>query len=235
MARRELLGASALLAAGLMIAGCAGGSDTAAQTTTQSAAGQTTVAMETTAAMGTSEPGAPSEAPGPQSFGAGVDELRDGVWQVGDAGEVEFALSGGALSLTEVRPAQGWQHQVSDADADEIEVRFTQGDTQWKFEVELDDGALEITKKLQIRQAGGGAYQVGSAGEVSVEGDGSAVSLGEVRPSQGWSVTEQDVDSDEVEIEFRDGSGGKAQFQAESNNGGLEVEISQKREGPIPA
>lgn len=219
MARRELLSAAALLAVGLAVAGCASGADGAEMTP---------------AAPATASPTA-TAATGQDVFGEGADELRDGVWQIGDAGEVEFALKEGALSLIEVRPAEGWQHRVSDDDADEIEVHFTQGSTDWKLEVEIDASKMEISKEFRIKEADSGTYRVGSAGEVSFTSDGTTVTLGEVSPSPGWTVTEQDVSSDDIEIEFRNNSGGKAELEVEARGDSLKVEISQKITGPIPA
>lgn len=220
---------AALLAVAVASAGCASGS------TGDSAATVPSATQSTLAEDG----GAPADTAGPamaaQPFGDGVDELRDGIWRIADAGEVEFTLVDGALSLIEVRPAQGWQHRVSDDDDDEIEVRFTNGPVDWKLEVEIDDSTMEISKELKIRQADGGAYAVGSAAEVSFESDGSAVSLGEVSPSQGWEITEQEADSTDIEIEFRSDRGGKAEFEVESRDGLVEVEISQKLVGPIPS
>ncbi len=57
-------------------------------------------------------------------------ELRDGVWTVGDAGEVEFALENGVLSLVDVRPATGWAVEIDEEAADEIEVEFEQNATE---------------------------------------------------------------------------------------------------------
>lgn len=236
------------LAVALLAAGCAGdGAQQQAQEPAASTAAQTTAADSASASgTATGEPtstaagtasGSPASTGGPSSSAAGgaVDELRDGTWQVGDAGEVEFALANGALSLTEVRPADGWQQRVSDEKADEIEVHLTRDTTDWKFEVELDADNLEISKELEIKQAEGGTYRVGSAGEVSYDTDGTTVTLNDVRPSQGWTVTKRDESSDDIEIDFRnDDTGGSAEFEAEADDGAVELEISQKLTGPIP-
>lgn len=232
MARREFLSTAALLAVGMAIAGCASGSDGA--TATPASTSQSPQGGQGTTPRGTASPTA-TPVTGQDVFGDGVDELRDGVWQLGDAGEIEFALKEGALALIEVRPADGWQQRVSDDDADEIEVHFTRGSTDWKLEVEIDDSTMEISKELRIKLADGGTYQAGSAGEVSFTSNGTTVTLGEVSPSPGWTVAEQDVSSDDIEIEFRNDSGGKAELEVEARGGSVEVEISQKLSGPIPA
>lgn len=147
---------------------------------------------------------------------------------------MEFALDNGALSLTEVRPADGWQHRVSDEKPDEIEVHLTRDTTEWKFEVELDN-EMEISKELEIKQAQGDTYQVGSAGEVSFDSDESTVTLGELQPNEGWQVTKQDESSDDIEIDFTNSdTGATAEFEAELDNGSVELEINQKLTGPIP-
>lgn len=238
MKRGSVPGVSGLLAVGLLVTGCAGGGGGGgeqAAATTPAATGATAVQSptgtdETSAATSTSSPGTVL----PASSGGAVDELRDGTWQVGDAGEVEFALEGGALSLTEVRPAEGWQHRVADEQPDEIEAHFTRDATDWKFEVELDAETMEISKELEIEQAEGGTYQVGSAAEVSFDTDGSTVTLGDVRTNDGWTVVKQDESTDDIEIDFSNDIGGSAEFEVEAEDTGVGLEIDQKLTGSIP-
>lgn len=193
-------------------------------TTTQSSTGTQANSSTTTSASSPSGGGA----------GGAVDELRDGTWKVGEAGEVEFAVRNGALSLGAVRPNSGWQQRVADQKADEIEVHFTRENTKCKFEVELDGGSMKISKEVEIKRAAGGTYQVGNAAEVSFTTDGTRITLGDVRPANGWTVTKQDKSSDDIEIDFRNDTGGTAEFQAELDDGQVKVEIDQKLKGPIP-
>lgn len=164
-----------------------------------------------------------------------MDELRDGTWRIGEAGEVEFALQDGALSLTEVRPSDGWQQRVADENPEEIEVHLTRDTTDWKFEVEQDGATLEISKELGITDAEGGTYRVGDAGEVSFAADGETVTLGEVRINDGWTITKQNENTDDIEIDFtNDDTGATAEFETEFDNGSVGLEIDQKLTGPIP-
>jgi len=166
--------------------------------------------------------------------GVAVDEIRDGTWQVGDAGEVEFAMQSGALSLTEVRLADGWQQRVADEKADEIEIHFTQGDREWKFEVELERGSVQVSKELKIRGGASGEFQIGSAATLTLAVDGSTVTVGDVTPASGWRVVKQDESPDDVELSFRNASGdGTAEFEAETGGSGVKIEISQKLRGPL--
>lgn len=235
MARRELLSAVALLAAGLVLVGCASGSDGSTDSPMPSGSQSALTEEGATDTDSAATDGATANpATRQDAFSDGVDELRDGVWQIGDAGEVEFAFSNGDLSLTGVRPAEGWHHRVSDDDADELQVNFTRGTTEWKFEVEIDDSTMEISKELTLTSADAGTYLVGSAGEVSFDSDGSTVTTGEVTAREGWTVVTRDESSTDIEIEFRDDRGGKAEFEVEVRSGDLEVEIHQKFTGPVP-
>jgi hypothetical protein len=77
------------------------------------------------------------------------------VYEVGDAGEVEVRRGtdgdddddddGGSLylELVDVRPNDGWTHEVEEDDDDEIEIVFRSGDREVKFDLEVDDGQLE--------------------------------------------------------------------------------------------
>lgn len=235
MRRRTVPGISGLLVAGLLVTGCAGGGGGGEQAATGTDAAQIpTGAEETSGTTDTASPTSAAPSTQPQSSGGAVDELTDGTWQVGEAGEVEFALQDGALSLTEVRPADGWQQRVAGEDPDEIEVHLTRDATDWKFEVEVD-GDMEISKELEIKGAESGTYQVGDAAEVSFDTDGSTVSLGDVRTNDGWAVTKQDESTDDIEIDFRnDGTGASAEFEAEVDGGQVGLEIDQKLTGPIP-
>ena len=133
----------------------------------------------------------------------------------------------------DVRPSSGWDQRVADEKADEIEVHFTRGGTDWKFEVELDRDNMEVSKEQEIRQADAGTYPVGDAGEVDFRADGDSLTLGDVRTNEGWEVTKRDESTDEIEIDFVRGDA-TAEFEAETGSGGIELEIDQKVTGPIP-
>lgn len=219
----------------MVITGCSSGSDsdTSAQPTPQTT---TSTAGATTNATPTETKDAPEA--GVVDFGEGVDELRDGTWKIGDAGEVEFTVQGRQLSLTDVRPAAGWDHRV-DVEDDEFDVYFTRGNLEWKFEVEVDDDddqdAFEIKKELKIRQAAAGEYRVGSAGTVSFSLDGANLKLDSATANSGWRITDRKEKSDEIEVDFEDDRSGEAEFEVDTHGGnGVEVEITQKREGPLP-
>lgn len=135
------------LTLGLLLAGCSG--------STEPSAAPTPAAPTSASVTSNAESGGSGDSTGAASDGSGgaVDEVRDGTWQVGDAGEVELAGEGGSLSLTEVRPAAGWQQRIAEEKPSEIEVHFTQGDQEWKFEFEAETGSagvkIEISQKLR--------------------------------------------------------------------------------------
>jgi len=71
----------------------------------------------------------------------------------------------------------------------------------------------------------GDVYRVGEAGQVELRHEGDTLELVEVRPADGWDYRVDDRDDDdEVEVTFR-GNGREVEFEAEVDDGRLEVEI----------
>jgi hypothetical protein len=62
-------------------------------------------------------------------------------------GSVTIRFANGALTLVAMNPASGWQGEVTQQKADDIEVRFSRADDEWRIRVRVDNGALrpEIT------------------------------------------------------------------------------------------
>jgi hypothetical protein len=63
-------------------------------------------------------------------------------------GSITVAVNGNALSLASSTPAAGFMAEVHDNGPSRVEVRFTNGDTDWRIRVELGSGGLtsEITQ-----------------------------------------------------------------------------------------
>ncbi len=76
-------------------------------------------------------------------IGFALDPAEAGRFEVGDAGSVEFSVTGTSLELVEVTTASGWDHTET-VESDEIEVAFQRDAEGWDFEVELDDGVLDL-------------------------------------------------------------------------------------------
>ena len=76
---------------------------------------------------------------------AAADAVQD-AFTVG--GSITVAVNGGALSLVSSSPAPGFGAEVHDNGPSRVEVRFTNGDTEWRIRIELGDGSLtqEITQ-----------------------------------------------------------------------------------------
>lgn len=154
------------------------------------------------------------------------NEVRDGVWAIGDAGEVEFQQENGGLTLLETRPESDWQVRTEE-ESDEIDAYFTQGNQEWHFEAEVDDGRLEIDLELDIDDAQPGLYEVGDAGSVEFDYYGSTLSLVDVQTNEGWQSSIEEEDSDEIEVDFaRDNV--EWDFEVEIDDGRLELEIDQE-------
>lgn len=161
-------------------------------------------------------------------------EIRDGVWTVGDGGEVEFNFRNGALEFVDARPNSGWQVEVDDQSSDEIEVYFRQDNVEWKIEIETDDSnTAEIEIDQEIRGARDGVYEVGNAGEVEFTNEGGRLTLVDARANEGWNVVIDEEDADEIEVDFTR-ENVRWDFDAEIDDGRLDVDIQQDITGPIP-
>jgi hypothetical protein len=95
---------------------------------------------------GTADTGGDADATGDAATGQVVDLTTavPGSWPVGDAGIVTFSLDGDRLVLDDVTTADGWTSRVEEEDADAIQVDFDRDGISWEFEVEVDDGRLEV-------------------------------------------------------------------------------------------
>lgn len=160
-------------------------------------------------------------------------EVRDGVWAVGDAGEVEFAVENGALQLVDARPSDGWRMDIDEQAPDEIEVDFERGNVEWEIEIETDGNRLEIEIDQDIDPAEAGAYEIGNAGIVEVSLGDAGLSLIEATPNEGWDYVIDEESSEEIEVEFTSGDV-KWDFDAEYDDGVLDIEIDQEIVGPVP-
>lgn len=171
----------------------------------------------------------------PADVGGPYGELRDGVWAIGPAGEVEFRVTGAdSLELINVQANDGWDITEQDVDSDSIEVDFRRGPVSFDFQVEMDDGVLEIEIDQDINPAQPGTFAVGEAATAPVSVDGSRLVLGDLSIMDGWNETSRDIDGDDLELDFRrDGSGFFElwEINADLDDGQLEIEVDYEIEG----
>ena len=247
---RRTIALALLPAAALALTACGGDQDQAAEP--GPAATLTTAAGDTTPTGGaTTSPTATATATGgdsgvvvagsalfgtPPDVGGPYGALRDGVWAVGPAGEVEFRVTGSdTLELVDVRVNDGWEITGQESDSDSIDVDYRQGPVDYQIEVEIDDGVLEIEIDQDIDPAEGGTFFIGEAGTADVTVDNGRLVLGAVTLKDGWTEVERDVD-DEVELDLRREGNGFFELwelQADLDDGGLDVEVDYEIEGPF--
>lgn len=229
-----------LLAAGLLSA-CGDDDGSASDTTLTSVPAVTTDTTdpETSdgAPAGTSDDeGDSSDTDGElaRSFIRAFDgELVDGVWEIDDAGVVEFSVVDNGLELGEVVAYEDWEFRVTEEESDEIEVEFRRAEHRYAFEVEYDDGVLQIEQDLDIDPAEPGTFEIGPVGVATIAVEGGTVSLTDLEVVDEWDVAEREESDDEVEIELRRDNV-KWSFEAELDNGRLEVQIDFEIEGRFP-
>ena len=164
----------------------------------------------------------------------GAMKVRDGTFWVDQAGTVEFQVNNNVLDLRDVSPKSGWEQRIAAQDPDDIEVHFLRGNVDWKFEVEIDPNKMEVSKEQDITQAKAGTYKVGDAGQVQFRSSGGTLTLINVQTNNGWKITKRDVSSDDIEIDFRQGTA-KAEFGAElDDSGGISLEDKPEAQGAGP-
>ncbi len=161
-------------------------------------------------------------------------EVRDGTWEVGEAGCVTFLADGDSIRLVSVHPREGWTPRVVREDGDRLEVEFTRGREERELEVRYRNGLLRVEIESEDEAAQPGRFTVGDAGEVEIAIDDGSLRLVEVATNPGWSMEVDEENPREVEVGFRQGEL-EWEFEAElSRRGRLEVEIEMEIEGPYP-
>ena len=230
----------------LVLAACGGPADGPLDTGPNPSLTETTQTTDSTDAAtdtATSGSGAAAAAGADGLFGTPADvggrygELRDGLWAIGLAGEVEFRVTGpDSLELIEARANDGWDITEQEVESDKIEVDFRRGPVSFDFEVEIDDGVLELEIDQDIDPAENGTFAVGEAATAPVSVDGGRLVLGDVSLADGWAEVSRDIDSDDVELDFRrDGDGFFElwELNAHVDDGRLKIEVDYEIEGRL--
>ncbi len=69
-----------------------------------------------------------------------------------------------------------------------------------------------------------GTWRIGDAGTVTFSVSDGALSLDDVTPADGWEVTEEEVDDDEIDVDF-ERSGETYEFQVDLEDGGTVLKV----------
>jgi hypothetical protein len=230
-----------LFAATALLAACSTGGDTDAIDLDSSASESAPEALEGDdgGAQAAQDPSSDGDAGSPEAEPATSGDVVDGTeavpgtWQVGDAGTVTFDVVDGALVLEDVSENEGWSVTDIEEAADEIEVDFRRDDVEVEIEIGLESGGtiLEIEIDTDIEDAEPGTYDLGDAGSFSFEVVDGVLELTDVTATDGWDLTEQDVEGDEIEIELRRGA---ARWDADVDlDGSVEVELDYEVAGQV--
>lgn len=246
---RNLTAIAILPAAALTLAACGSSERTvtdvgpaATLATTETTSPQASDAA-TDAATGTRTQGPADGAGGferalfgtPADVGGPYGALRDGIWAVGPAGEVEFRVTGpDTVELVDVRANDGWEVTEQESDSDSLDVDFRQGQVVFELQVEIDGGVLEIEIDQDIDPAEGGSFALGEAGTAQVTVADGRVVLGEVTLSDGWTEIKREAGDDDAELDLRregDGFFELWELQADLDDGRLDIEVDYEIEG----
>ncbi|MFA9446161.1 hypothetical protein [Egicoccus sp. AB-alg6-2] len=161
-----------------------------------------------------------------------ISRAVPGTWPVGDAGTVTWDVRDGALVLLDHTAAEGWETIVEEEDDDEIEVDFRRDGEAWDFEVELDDGRIEVDINYDRTDAEAGAYDLPDGGSFVFEADGDALTLTSIEAPDGWDVAEREEEGDEFSFDLVDGDR-RIDVEVELDDGRIEVEIDYRVVGDV--
>lgn len=233
MNRTKQSGVLAAVAAGALVLGACGSAAPAVGPVELSSAGP---------ASAVPGGGPPEQDPAQRSAPEDAQQAPDAVEQpsgpvtldgeylvdMGEVGSARFEVAGSRLALVELSPAPGFRVTGQDLDSDEIEIDLRNGPIEVELEVEIDDGRFDTELEIDRPAVPGPyIYTVGDAGTVTVDTDGRAVTLVGQDTAAGWvaTVDERGLARGEVEIVFRDDTGRVVAFDAEIDDGELEVDI----------
>lgn len=172
--------------------------------------------------------GTPAETGGPYS------ELRDGVWEIGAAGEVEFRVAGDDLELVEARANDGWTITEQQDGSNKIEVDYRSGPVSYDFEVELRRGVMKLQIDQKIEPAEPGTFAIGEAGTAPVSiADGQLV-LGDLSLEDGWTEAARDVNKNDFQVDLRRDGADLVELwklKGDLKRNKLEIEVDYEIEG----
>lgn len=80
-----------------------------------------------------------------------IDPAEAGSYEIGQAGTVDFGVSGDGLTLNDLSAADGWELRIDEESSDEIEFTLQSGAERWWVEIELDDGEIELEIDYRVR------------------------------------------------------------------------------------
>ncbi len=176
-----------------------------------------------------------------------------GIYPVDEAGTVEIAVGAAGLELITATPNEGFEISRTRTEPDNINVKFRAGSLEVEFEAELEDGALTVKVTREAvdesdddhssddpseddsstkAEASPNAdmtktFEAGSAGTVTISIAAGVLTLDGTTENDGWSITKTRTQSDEIKVEFSNGTD-EVEFEAELHNGQLETKTETK-------
>jgi hypothetical protein len=170
---------------------------------------------------------------------AGLTALELQTFDVLNAGRVVLEVGAGAVRLVEATAADGWTISGQEQESGEVEVDFSSDSEIVEFKAEWEDGGLELkvetrtstlptTVTSSVVDTEARVYRVGDAGTVTLLA-GPPLQLVGVQPHAGWTFSIEDETGREVEVYFLN-DGEKYEFEAEWDDGRLEIEIDRSDE-----
>lgn len=140
---------------------------------------------------------------------------------IGVAGSVELAVSGTSVSLIDVQVADGWNETNRSTSNDQVKLYMQSATGSVEVDAEIESGSvLEVEVDTKWQQPAGVYVESTIAGDVTIVFDGATVTIGAIDLLDGWAVTGQSGDSDDVEVNLANAStGDTVRIDAELDDG----------------
>ncbi len=152
---------------------------------------------------------------------ASGDDMATFATPIGAAGVVELAVSGDSVALIDVQLSDGWDETNRSTSDGEIELDLRSATTSIDVDAEIESNTvLEVEVDTEWQMAAGAYIESTIAGDVTLVFDGDAVTVAAIDLVDGWTVTGQSGDDDEITVTLTHASSGDTvRIDAEFDDG----------------
>lgn len=116
---------------------------------------------------------------------------------------------------------------------DDDEAADTTTSTAAVSDADMDEGEEPVAGCTVLQERPDGVYPAGDAGEIALEAEGGSLTVVDPRPSEGWTVEQQDDPEEveeeavEVEVTFRGEDEREIDVEASVTDGELVIEVCE--------
>ncbi len=145
---------------------------------------------------------------------------------IGAAGTVELVVDGNSVTLAAVDYADGWNETSRSVNGGDVDLDVRSEIASIDFDADVESSTILEVKVDTDWQLSAGTYvETTVAGDVTITSDGSGMAFGAFNLNDGWEITGQSSDSDEITVTISDrSSADTVRVTAEVDDGKGEIE-----------